>query len=169
MNPDNPWPRLALVVSAVFVLHEAVLHGLRVDGVRPDLMLGLALVAGIVAGPEVGAVAGFAGGTLTDLFVNTPFGLSGLVACVTAYALGRVHQTFGPGPGWSVPFLVAVASAVAVATWAVLGTVLGLRGLLHPHLAVVVMAVSTVNAGASLPFARLVRWGLGHAPKRIAA
>jgi rod shape-determining protein MreD len=169
VNPDSPWLRGAIVVAVVFVLHEALLRGLRIDGVRPDLLLGLAIVAGIVGGPEVGAMVGFVGGSLVDLFVNTPFGLSGLVACVVAFAVGSLQQAFGPGPRWSVPFLAATGSAVAVATWAALGTVLGVPGLLRLHLGVIVAVVATVNAAASLPMSALVRWAYAGVPKRIAA
>jgi rod shape-determining protein MreD len=169
VNPDNPWARGAVIIAVVFVVQEAVLRGLRIDGVRPDLMLGLAIIAAIIAGPEVGAVAGFAGGLLVDLFVNTPFGLTALVASVIAFAVGSVQQTLGPGPRWSMPLLVAVASAIAEVTWAALGTVLGLPALLHPRLLIVVAVVSTINAAITLPLGAVVRWVYARTSKRVAA
>jgi rod shape-determining protein MreD len=150
--------RLLLVVAVVFLLHEAVLNGLRLDGVRPDLPLGLALVAAIVAGPSIGALVGFLLGTGEDVFVNTPFGLSALVACVVCFVVGAIHQSIGASHRWSVPVFVFGGSIAAQTSWAVLGTVLGLPGLLHPHLLVVVLVVATVNAAVSLPFAVAMRW-----------
>lgn len=169
MSRDTPWLRGAVMIAVVFVVQEAVLRGLRIDGVRPDLMLGLAIVAAIAAGPEVGAVAGFTGGLLIDLFVNTPFGLTALVASVVAFAVGSVQQTLGPGPRWSTPVFVAVASAVAEVTWAALGTVLGLPGLLHPHLLIVVAVVATINAVIALPLGAVVRWVYSRTSTRVAA
>lgn len=169
MNPDSPWLRGAVIIASVFAIYEGLFHGLRIDGVRPDFMLGLAIVAAVIAGPGPGAVAGFAGGVLVDLFVNTPFGLTGLVACVVAYAVGSIVQTLGPGPRWSIPLLVAAASAVAVVTWAVLGTVLGLPGLLRPHLVIVVAVIATVNAALALPLATVVHWTFRGTNQRMAA
>ncbi len=146
----------------------AAIIGLRIGGVRPDFMLGLAVVAAVIAGPEVGAVAGFSGGLLVDLFVNTPFGLTGLVACVVAYVLGSVTQTFGSGPRWALPFEIAAASAVAEVSWAALGTVLGLPGLLRPHLLIVVAVVATINGALALPVATLLRWSFSGITRRMA-
>jgi rod shape-determining protein MreD len=158
-----------LVIALVFVIYEALLRGLRLDGVRPDLLLGLAVVAGIVAGPEIGAVMGFVGGVLVDLFVNTPFGLTALVACVVAYTVGSIQQLVRSQARWSVPVLAGIGSAAAEVTWAALGTVLGLPGLLHPRLLIVIAVVATVNAAVALPLAAVVRWMFAGLPKRVAA
>ena len=158
MNPDSPWLRGGIVVGVVFVLHEALLRGLRIDGIRPDMLLGLGIVAGLVAGPESGAVLAFVACLLGDLFVNTPFGLSALVGCLVAYGAGAVQAALGPNQRWSFPILVALASATGVVVWASLGTVLGLPGLLRPHLVVIVVVVSSVNVVVAFPFTLLTRW-----------
>jgi rod shape-determining protein MreD len=158
MNPESAWLRGGVVVSLVFVIHEAVLRNLRIDGIRPDLLLGLGLVAAVVGGPEGGAVIAFVAALLGDLFVNTPFGLSALVACIVAYLVGSVQGALGPNQRWSIPVLVGVGSAVGEAVWALLGTVLGLPGLLHPHLLVIVIVVSCVNVVAALPLSVMTRW-----------
>lgn len=158
MNPDSPWLRGGVVVALVFVVHEAILRGLRIAGIRPDLLLGLALVVALVGGPEAGAVAGFVGGLLGDLFVNTPFGLSALVGCVVAYLAGSVQAALGPNQRWSIPILVGLGSATGEVVWASLATVLGIPGLLHPHLIAIAIVVTGVNVAAALPFTVLSRW-----------
>jgi rod shape-determining protein MreD len=158
VNPESPWLRGAVVVSIVFVLYEAVLRGLRIDAIRPDLMLGLGIVAALVGGAESGAVVAFVGCLLGDLFVNTPFGLSALVACVVAYIAGTISAALGPNQRWSIPVLVGLGSATGEVMWASLATVLGLPGLLRPHLLVITLVVAAVNVAAALPFTVLARW-----------
>lgn len=174
MNPDSPWFRGTVVVAFVVVLHEAVLRSLRVDGIRPDLLLGLGIVAAIVAGAERGAVLAFSAALIGDLFVDTPFGLSALVACVVAFLAGSIQSMLRPGARWSIPVLTALASVTAEAVWAALGTVLGLPGLVRPHLVLVALVVASVNAALALPLARALRWAFAgvadHNPaRRLAA
>ncbi len=158
MNPDSPWLRGGVVLAGLFVIQEALLRGLRIDGIRPDLLLGFGIVAALTAGPERGAVLAFAGGFLTDLFVDTPFGLTALVACVVAFLAGSIQQSLGANQRWSVPLLTGLASLVAELVWGLVGTVLGLPGLLHPRLVAIALVVATVNVAISLPIARVARW-----------
>jgi len=158
MNLESHWLRGAAVLAIIFILQDAVLNGLRIDGIRPDLLLGLGLVAALVAGPELGAVSAFIAATVGDLLVNTPFGLSSLVACIVAFLVGSIQQALSPTQRWSIPVLTGAGSAVGVVTWAALATVLGLPGLLHPHLALIAGVVAVVNVAVSLPMARALRW-----------
>ena len=149
------------------LVQEGVLGGLRVDGVRPELLLGIGIVAAIVATPEAGAVVAFSAGVVSDLFVNTPFGLTALVAAVVAYGAGSIQQGLGASHRWSVPVLTAFATALSVFVWAGLGTVLGLPGLLRPRLAVIAVIVAAANALASIPLAPLMRWALAGLPGSV--
>jgi rod shape-determining protein MreD len=160
VTSEARWLRGLLALAAVFFLQEALFRNLRLDGIRPDLLLGVGIVAALVAGPERGAVVAFAAGLAGDLFVNTPFGLSALVDCVVAFMAGSIQTALPPRQRWSIPALTAVGSAFAVVVWATLGTVLGLPGLLHPRLALIGGVVAVVNAVASLPLAFLVRRAL---------
>ncbi len=166
MNPDSPWLRGGIVLGLVFFLQEAVLRGLRIDGVRPDLLLGLGMAVAVVAGPEPGAVVAFAGGILTDLFVNTPFGLTALVACVVAFLAGGIQRALSPNARWSTPVLTGLGSLTATVVWAVIGTVLGLTGLLQPALLRVGGVVAAVNVLGAVPFAVLARWAFSGAAER---
>ena len=152
------WARSVLVVALLFFVHEALLRGLRIDGVRPDILLGAGIVAAVVGGPEPGAVIAFALEVLGDLFVNTPFGLSALVACTVAFLAGSVRSSLGTNAKFAVPVLTFLGSMAAVVLWALIGTVLGLPALLHPHLVTIAVVVALVNLVVSAPLALLMRW-----------
>lgn len=167
MNPDSPWLRAAFLLLTAIVVHEGAFRGLRIAGIRPDLLLAIGIVAAVVGTPEGGAILAFAAGLAGDLFVNTPFGLSGLVASVVAYTAGSIQQGLGAHHRWSVPVLTGVASAVAVLAWAALGTVLGIPGLLRPHLLVVVAVVAGGNVVYSVPLTPVLRWVFAGLPGSV--
>ena len=166
MIPQLHWGRGASAVALLFFVHEVLLRGLRIDGVRPDILLGAGIVAAVVGGPELGAVMAFALEVLGDLFVNTPFGLSALVACTVAFLAGSVRSTLGTHARYAVPVLTFLGSMAAVVLWALVGTVLGLPALLHPHLVTIAVVVATVNLVVCAPLAVLMRWVFTPAPER---
>ena len=71
--------KVVAVLAVAIFLQTTFGADLRVHEVAPDFMLLLAVSAGFVAGPDEGAVVGFAAGLVADLFLQgTPFGLSAL-------------------------------------------------------------------------------------------
>jgi rod shape-determining protein MreD len=155
-----------VAVAFLFFVHEALLRGVRIDGVRPDILLGAGIVAAVVGGPELGAVMAFALEVLADLFVNTPFGLSALAACTVAFLAGSVRSTLGANARYAVPFLTVLGSMAAVVLWALGGTVLGLPALLHPRLVTIAVVVAAVNLVVCAPLALLMRWVFAPAVER---
>jgi rod shape-determining protein MreD len=158
VTPETHWGRGAVVVALVFGIHEALLRGLRIDGVRPDILLGVGIVAAVIGGPEVGAIVAFALALLGDLFVNTPFGLSALVASTVAFLAGSVRFSLGTHTRWAVPILTVLGSVLGEVLWALIGTVLGLPSLLHPHLALIAGVVAAVNLVIAGPASVVMRW-----------
>jgi rod shape-determining protein MreD len=154
----GPTARVPLMVLGVLVIYDAVLRGLRIDGVRPDLLLGVAVVAAIVAGPERGLVVAFVAGIVGDLFLPTPFGLSSLVWCLVAYVVGTLQATVLPHGRASLPIVTLVASASAEVLYAAVGSVLGQPGMMTGRLLTICVVVALVNSLVSLPLARVVRW-----------
>ena len=75
-----PRAKIPLVLLLFLLLDLTVLSRLRVAGAAPDVMLLLAIAAGVVGGPQLGALMGFAAGLVLDLFLETPLGLSALVS-----------------------------------------------------------------------------------------
>src|SRR5215204_2508255 len=77
------------------VAQSAVLAGVRLGGVRPDLLV-LAVVAVVVASEATtGAVFGFVTGLVADLLFDLPVGVSALVYTAAGFAVGtaRVYVT----------------------------------------------------------------------------
>jgi rod shape-determining protein MreD len=84
--------RLGAVLLSALVLQASVLSELRVADVSIDLLLALAIAAGLTGGPDRGAVVGFVAGLLTDLLVQTPFGLAALSYAATGYVAGLLNE-----------------------------------------------------------------------------
>ncbi|MBV8983375.1 MAG: rod shape-determining protein MreD [Acidimicrobiia bacterium] len=157
---NNARAKVPLILLTFLVVELTVLDHLRVFGAGPDVMLLLAVVAGIVGGPRVGALFGFAAGIVLDLFLETPMGLSALVFCIVGYAVGNI-QGGVLRAAWWIPVVTTFAASVAgVLLYALTATVVGQPGLVTPHLFVVAAVVGVFNAVVS-PFAlRLVRWAI---------
>lgn len=159
--------RAVLVVVAVLIVQATLLADLRVAGALGDLVLVLAVAAGLTGGPDRGATYGFAAGLAYDLLLDTPFGLSPLVYALIGFAVGLVGLTLQRTSGW---WPVAIAAATGVAQ-AVLYTALGnLLGVAYrfadvPAIAVVQAAWAAVLI---LPAMRVVWWVHGrHEPDRL--
>jgi rod shape-determining protein MreD len=143
----GPRFKLPLLVVAALLVHALLLPDVRVADVQPNLMLLLAVAGGIVAGPSSGALLGFAVGLLTDLlFLETPLGLSALVYCLVAYAVGTL-QAGVLRANWWLPFVTAlVACAAGEALFALVGAMLGERELVNSRLLLVAGVVGLLDA-----------------------
>jgi rod shape-determining protein MreD len=151
-------PKVAAVVLAALVLQVCLLARFSFDGARPDVMVLLAVAAGFVAGPERGAIVGFAAGLAFDVVLATPFGLSALVYTLVGYAVGVLGGNVIRASWWISPLLVAVASAAAMVLYALVGEVLGQATLKGPPLTAIVVVVSALNAVLAPLAIRAVRW-----------
>src|SRR5437588_6942578 len=152
--------KVPLMLLLFLVVELTVLDRLHVFGAGPDVMLLLAVVAGIVGGPRVGALFGFAAGILLDLFLETPMGLSALVFCLVGYAVGNIQGGVLRAAWWIPVVTTLVASVLGELVYALVATVVGQPHLVTTHLLVVAAVVGIFNALAA-PFAlRLVRWSI---------
>lgn len=162
----TPASRLVVGVRTSFLLVIAltvqlgIAPGLGVLGVQGDLMLLVAIAAGVAAGPDRGAAVGFAAGLAYDLMLQTPFGLSALTYAIVAYLVGSLQDSVLRAARW-IPVLTAVgASAVGVILYGVLGTVVGedLIGWSLLRTALIVALLNGVAASAVVP---ALRWAMG--------
>ncbi|HVL64930.1 MAG TPA: rod shape-determining protein MreD, partial [Actinomycetota bacterium] len=134
-------PRLAVALAVVLLLHLTVLADIRLAGVRPDAPLLIAIVAGLAAGPERGAIVGFVAGLLADLFLPSPFGLSALVYSLVGFAIGSL-QTGILRNAWWIPVVTAFAgSAAGIVLYAALGAMVGETGMVGPRLPLIAVLV----------------------------
>ncbi len=152
-------PRALLVVLLVLVLQLTVVLDLQIGGAHPNLIVGLAIAAGLVGGTERGALMGFASGLALDLFLPTPLGLSALVGIALGAAAGRlVEAGVDRTNPLFVPGVAVIGSVIGVIMFAVLGSVLGQPDTLTVRIGAVVGVVSVVNGLLSYALARLCRW-----------
>ena len=155
-------PRALLVLVVVLVLQLTVTLDLRVAGAHPDLILGLAVAAGLAGGTERGAIVGFFSGVAIDLFLPTPFGLSALVGTGIGVAAGRLVAAGVDRTNWLfVPGVAALGSAIGVIMFAVLGTVLGQPNMLTVGLGAAVGVVALVNGALAHLLVRACNWAFG--------
>lgn len=150
--------RMPLVLAVTLVLHLTVLSRLRVENVRPDALLLVAIVAGLVAGAERGAVAGFCTGLLADLFLQTPFGLSALAYALVGFGVGSIQAGILRAAWW-IPVVTALAaSAGGMVLFGILGAMVGQSDFVGPRLVVIALLVGVMNAILALPALRVVGW-----------
>lgn len=156
--------RVPPLLLATMVLHIAVMPQLRVAGVAADLLLLLGIAAGLVAGPDRGAIVGFASGLLADCFLQTPFGLSALAGATAAYAAGSFSVAVLQPARWMQVAVAAIASAAGVAIFATVGGLLGHGHLVSGRMLVVIGVVALLNGVLALPAMRAVRWAVPPGP-----
>ena len=143
---------LALTIQASFVAE------VEVFGAHGEVLLLVPIVAGLTAGPERGATAGFAAGIAVDLLVQTPFGLTALTYCLVGYGVGAL-QAGVLRASWWLPVVSAVAgSAVGTVLFAVTVNVIGDIDALNGDLPAIILAVAAWNLVLMLPALRMARW-----------
>jgi len=164
-----PRLKVPLVLLLFLVVHLTLFDRIHIFGVSPDAMLLLSVVSGIVGGPRVGALMGFASGLSLDLFLETPMGLSALVFCLMGYAVGNIQGGVLRAAWWIPVVTCLVASAVGELVYALVATVVGQPELVNVHLLVVAGVVGLCNAVLALPAIRIVRWAITGPQERVYA
>ncbi len=155
MSPSLRIPPVLLVAA---VLHTAVMPQFRVLDTAPDVLLLLAIAAGLVGGADRGATMGFMAGLLADCFLQTPFCLSALAYCLVGWSVG-IFQARILHATWWIPMLTTgVAAAAGILLYAGLGAVVGQTQLISTRLVTVVAMVAVLDAVLSPLAIRAMRW-----------
>lgn len=122
-------PRLLVataVILSALVLQVSVFARLGLPGATPDLLLVVALVLGMAAGPMTGTVMGFAAGVLVDLAPPAAgsIGQTAAIYALAGFIAGHVALEPGRPELRSVLTITALAAGVCLAL-TVLGWALG--------------------------------------------
>ena len=153
--------RLVPVCLVVLLLQLTVFVEVRVAGVAPELPALVAVLAGLLAGPHRGSLVAFAVGLTWDVYLTTPLGLAAVSFALVAYALGGITEDLFHDSRTQTVMLATTGTAACVTVYALLGEVLGQRGLLDDDLLKIVLVSSAMNALLSLAAAPAMRWALG--------
>ena len=163
MIPPSPLlvaVRTSLVLVIALTIQLGVAPSLGVFGVQGDLLLLVAIAAGIATGPDRGAAIAFAAGIAYDLMLHTPFGLSALTYAIVAYLVGGLQDSVLRAAWW-IPVATATAGSVAgVILYGVFGTVLG-EDLIALSLLRVALIVGVLNTIAAPVVVKAMRWATG--------
>jgi rod shape-determining protein MreD len=160
IGPGIVAARISLVLVVSLTLQVTILSDLRLFGVQGDLMLLVALAAGLAAGPERGAAIGFASGLLYDLMLQTPCGLSALTYAVMAFLVGSLQDSVLRAAWWIPVSTAAAGSALGVILYVVFGTVVGVE-YLGVSIPKIVVLVALLNSVVAAPTIRVLRWATG--------
>lgn len=153
--------RYALLVVTALVLQRGIASQIRIADAVVDLLLVLAVSAGIAGGAERGAVVGFFAGLAMDLMLPSPMGLGALSYLVAGAVAGVLRSADTRSARWRVMAVSALGCAVGVVAFALVGRLLGQSGFLGWHLLTVVLVVAAGGALLGLPVSRLCDWAEG--------
>jgi rod shape-determining protein MreD len=152
--------KVGVVLLAAIVVQLTVFVDVRVAGVAPELLALVAVLAGLLAGPERGATVAFGAGLLWDVWLPTPLGLAAIVFATVAFAIGSIEAglfTDSRGQASAMAFLGTFAAVIG---YALLGEVVGERGLVDVELLRVALIAGILNAAIAPLMVRPMRWAL---------
>ena len=153
--------RLIVVFLIALLLQLTVFAEVRVAGVAPELPALVAILAGLFAGARRGVMIAFWAGLMWDVYLSTPLGLAAAAFAIVAYTLGGITEDLFHDTRTQTLVMVFAGTAATVTAYAVLGEVVGQRGLIDDRLPRVVLIASTFNAVLSLVAAPAMRWAVG--------
>ncbi len=158
--------RLSLVLVVALTVQTAWLAELRPFGVTGDLLLLLAIAAGMAGGPLRGAIVGFVAGVAMDLVLLSPFGLSALTYLAVGYVVGMVHDGVLRSAPWIPLVATFLASAVGIVFYVILGDLIGQAFQGHGLVRVVVITAA-LNTALAFPALFVARWIERAAPQHL--
>ena len=152
--------RLVAVYLAALLLQLTVFVEVRVAGVAPELPALVAILAGLLAGAHRGPMIAFGAGLIWDVYLPTPLGLAAVSFALVAFGLGSITEDLFHDTRTQTGLLAFAGTAASVTAYAVLGEVIGQRGMVDDDLLKIVLVSSAINAVLSLAAAPAMRWAL---------
>ena len=137
---------VAGVLIAAIALQSTLLTKVTILGVIPQLAFVVVVSLAYVEGEKAGVVVGFAAGLLVDLLLPLSIlGLTALVYTVIGYLIGTTRQLTSGESVWVPVLAVAIASAVAEFSYAILAIMMGERWVSLGYTAKVAGLVALYN------------------------
>lgn len=155
---NRPAFRYFVVISIAAILQYTVINQFRIAGVSADLLLVVAIAAGINAGAERGAVIGFASGFCFDLMVATPFGLGAIAGLTAGVVAGLLESATVHSARWLTMTIAFLSSSAGVITFALSGSLIGRPDMWSLRVLLVMVIVGISSAVLVFPLVRACRW-----------
>ncbi|MFQ5556289.1 MAG: rod shape-determining protein MreD [Acidimicrobiales bacterium] len=152
--------KVGLVCVVALALQLTVFVDVHIDGVAPELLALVAVLAGSSAGADRGSVIAFGVGLLWDIYLPTPLGLAAISFALVAYAVGGLEAGLFHDTRVQVAVLAFVGTASTLVIYTVLGELVGQRGLVSGDLVRIVLVASLVNSVLAPFVAPAVQWAV---------
>lgn len=152
--------KVGVVLFVSIVVQLTVFVDVRVADVAPELLALVAVLAGFLAGPERGATVAFGAGLLWDIWLPTPLGLAAITFATVAFAIGSIEAGMFSDTRGQVSGLAFLGTFASVIGYALLGEVVGQRGLVDVELLRVALVAGALNAVIAPVMVRPMRWAL---------
>lgn len=157
---NKPIIRILVVSFLALPIQTTFFADVKFSGVAVQLMLGLAVSAGVIGGSENGALSGFIFGLMFDLVVSSPLGLLAFVYGLAGWAAGAVYSRTVSNPWWLNVLAVGFVSGMATLAQPVFANWVGVEGWISLQLIKIVIIVSVANMLLSFVTVPLMRWCL---------
>ncbi len=152
--------KVGVVIAITIVIQLTLFVDVRVVGVAPELLALLAVLAGFLAGPDRGPLVAFAAGAMWDVYLPTPLGLSAITFAIVAFVIGSLEGGLFHDSRVPLVVLAGLGTSSAVIGYALLGEVVGQRGLVDVHMLKVALVAGVLNAALAPVVTPGVRWAL---------
>lgn len=157
---ENRSLRFFLVGILFLAVQTTIVNDMRPFDVSLELMLLVAVSAGLAGGQLTGILGGFGAGLLYDMVLTTPLGLCAGVFGIVGYLAGYVHAFVHRPTWWSRMLMATVVSFVGVVMVPLAATFTGSEGVLTARVPFIGLVVAISNTLLCLPVERVCRWAL---------
>jgi rod shape-determining protein MreD len=149
--------RIAVVGFIAVVLQVSMISQISLFGVTADVTPIVVMSVGLLAGPMLGAVTGFAIGLLVDILMFQTVGVTSLLFITVGYWSGRLRELRDPSHGLIPLALGAIATGFTGLGMAVIQFLLGVDAPVSWLLIQQIVLQVLVNCLIALPVYEVVR------------
>ena len=152
--------KLAIVSVAAVVIQLTLFVEVRIAGVAPELLAMLGVLLAFYAGIERGPILAVAAGLLWDIYLPTPLGVAAVTFAIVAFSVASLEEGLFHDSVAQLTVIVGLGSVASVVGYALIGEVVGQRGLIDVEMLRVAAIVGLINAALTPLLAPVVRWAL---------